>query len=132
MDKKGLLCRSADKVSCPNSASVQQLPMGFWLGKRPSLWVHFIWINRVLSPIQLCRRKLSKNAPPTLGSRPIFPSRSSCQSPEKSPKSPTFSSCFLLLVFPKIQPRCPFFLMISEVELPDIISQLFLFGLGVS
>ena len=130
VDKNGLLCRSADKVSCPNSASVQQLPMGFWLGKRPSFWVYFIWINMVLSSLQLCRRQLSQNTPPTLGSGPIFPSRSGCQSPEKSPKSPTFSSCFLLCVFPKIQPRCPRFLVISEVELPNIILQLFLFCPG--
>ena len=130
MDKNGLLCRSADKVSCPNSASVQQLPMGFWQGKRPSFWVHFIWIHRVLSLLQLCRKKLFQNTPKTLCSGPIFPSRSGCQFPEKSPKSPTFSSCFLLLVFTKSQPRCPHFLMILEVELLDIIPQLFLFGLG--
>ena len=103
--------------------------MGFWLGKGPSLWSHFLWINRVLSPLQLCRRKLSKNTPPTLDSGPIFSSRSSCQFPEKSSKSPSFSSCFLLHVFSKIQPRCPRFLMISKVDLPDIIYQLFLFGL---
>ena len=51
--------------------------------------------------IQLCRRKLSQNTLLTLGSRPIFPTRSGCQTLEKSPKSPTFSSCFLLCVFPK-------------------------------
>ena len=122
MDKNGLLCRSSDKVSCPNSASVQQLPMGFRLGKWPSLWAHFIWINNVLSPLQLCRRKLFQNTPLTLGSGPIFLSRPSNQFLEKSPKNPTFSSCFLLLVFPKIQPRCPLLLIISEVELPDIIA----------
>ena len=128
MDKNGLLFRSADKVSCPNSVSVQQLPMGFWQGKRPSLWAYFIWIHRVLSRLQPFRRKRFQNPPTTLGSGPIFSSRSGCQSPEKSPKSPTFSSCFLLRVFPKIQPRCPRFLVISEVELPNIILQLFLFG----
>ena len=121
MDKNGLLCRSADKVSCPNLASVQQLPMCFWQGKRPPFWVHFLWIHMVLSPIQLCRRKLFQNTPKTLCSDPIFSGRSSYQSPEKSPKSPTFSSCFLLLVFTKNQPRCPHFLVILEVELPDII-----------
>ena len=60
------------------------------------IMAHFICINRVLSPLQLCRRKLSQNTLLTLGSEPIFPSRSGCQSPEKSPKSPTFllpSSC---------------------------------------
>ena len=128
MDKNGLLCRSIDKVSCPNLASVQKLTMGFWQGKRPLFWVHFIWIHRVLSPLQLFRRERFQNTPKTLCSGPIFPSRSGCQSPEKSPKSPTFSSCFLLLVFTKNQPICPHFLVISEVELPDIIPQLFLFG----
>ena len=121
MDKYGLFFRSVDKVSCPNSDSVQPLPMGFLLGKRPSLWTHFIWIDRVLSSLQLFRRTFSQNTPPTLCSGPIFPSRSGCQLLEKSPKSPTFSSCFLPLVFTKIQPRCPRFLVISEVELSDII-----------
>ena len=108
---------------------VQQLPMGFWQGKWPLFWTHFIWIHRVLSTIQLYRRKLSQNTPPTLCFGPIFPDRSGCQFPEKSPKSPTFSSCFLLLVFTKNQPRFPRFLVILEVELPDIIPQLCLFGL---
>ena len=88
------------------------------------IMAHFIWINRVLSPLKLFRKKLFQNTLPTLGSGPIFPSRSGCQSPEKSPKSPTFSSCFFLRVFPKIQPRCPHFLVISEVELSNIILQL--------
>ena len=85
------------------------------------IMAHFIWINMVLSPLKLCRREIFQNTLPTLGFEPIFPNRSGCQSPEKSPKSPTFSSCLLLLVFTKIQPRCPHFLVISKVELLDII-----------
>ena len=98
--------------------------------KMTFIMAHFIWINRVLSSLQLFRRKLSQNTLPTLGFGPIFPSRSGCQSPEKSPKSPTFSSCFLLHVFSKIQPRCPRFLVILKVELSNIILQIFLFGPG--
>ena len=128
MDKNGLFCRSADKVSCPNSASVQKLPISFWQGKRPPFYVHFLWIHKVLSLLQLCRRKLFQNTPKNLCYGPIFPSRSGCQFLEKSPKSPTFSSCFLLLVFTKNQPWCPHFLMILEVELHEIFPQLFLFG----
>ena len=92
--------------------------------------IHYgpILYGSIVFPLQLCGIQLSQNTPPILGFGPIFPSRSGCQFPEKSLKSPIFSSCFLLHVFPKIQPRCPRFLLISEVELPDIIPQLFLFG----
>ena len=65
---------------------------------------------------------LYQNTPPTLGFGQIFSSRSGCQFPKKSPKCPTFSPYFLLLVFPIIHPRCPRLLVISEVELLDIIS----------
>ena len=74
----------------------------------------------VLSPFQLCKRNISQNTPPTLCFKLIFLDRSSCQFSKKSPKTPTFSSCFLLRVFTKIQPRCPCFPMISVVELHDI------------
>ena len=128
MDKNGLFCRSANKVFCPNSASVQQLPMGFLQSKWPLFWTYFMWMHRVLSLLQLFRRNISQNTPLTLCSGPIFLGRSGCEFLEKSPKSPTFSSCLLLLVFTKNQPRCPHFLKILEVELHEIIPQLFLFG----
>ena len=120
MEKIIILYRSANKVSCPNLTSVQQILMGFWLEKRPSLWAHFIMIHMFLSPLQLCSKNIFKNTPSTLCSGPIFPGRSRCQILENSPKSPKLSSCFLLHVFTKIQPRCPCFPMISVVELHDI------------
>ena len=74
------------------------------------------------------RRHLSQNTLSTLGSRPIFLGRSGYQFPKISPKSPTISSCFILLFFTKIQPSLLRFLVISKVDFHDIIPQFFLFG----
>ena len=93
---------------------------------------HYIWICKILSPLQLYIRQISQNTFPTLCSRLISSSRLDCHFLEKSPKSPKFSSYFLLLVFTKIQPRLPRFSMISEVEFHDIILQLFRFWSRVS
>ena len=125
IDKTVLLCRSADKVSCPNLTSAQQLPMGFWMGKRPPFWVHFIWICRVLSPLRLYRRQISQNTSTTWCSGPIFSGRLGCQFPEKSPRVLEFHLTSFFFVFTKIQPRLTRFPMILEVELHDIIPQLF-------
>ena len=107
-------------MSCPNFTFVQQLLMGFWIGKLPLFLAHFRWIHSVLSHFQHFRRTFSQNTFPSLCFKPIFLGRSGYQLPKKSPKSPRISSCFLL-VFTKIQPRFSRFPLIQEVELHDFI-----------
>ena len=104
LDKINILCPSSDKVAYFKSTSVQQRPIGFWMGKQPPLWTHFTWICRVLSSIQLFKKTFSQNTPLTLGSRSISLHRLSCQFFEKSLKCPKLSSCLLLLFFTKNQP----------------------------
>ena len=73
--KISILYRSADKVYYFKSTSVQQHPMGFWMGRRSPFWTHFIWIRRVLSPLRLFTRTLFQNTFPSLCYRSIFSSR---------------------------------------------------------
>ena len=132
MDKNGLFCRSADKVSCSNSAFVQRLPMGFWQGKWPLFWTYFLWIHKVLSPLQLCRINFTQNTPPTLCSGPIFRVGRAANFLKNLPRVQHFLLASFFVSSPKVnqESRCPRFPVILAIKLHDIIPYIFLFGLG--